>query len=265
MPYLAVLKMKYGICPLSIVPVRREASDTSEQVTQLLFGETYRILRETKKWVRIETAFDRYEGWIDAKQSRDISEEEYSQLNEHPNIVTTDLVDVVIHEESNRMMPIVMGSTLPDYQDGRLTLAGERYRYEGAISSTDSPKEQLVENAFMYLRAPYLWGGRSPFGIDCSGFTQLVYKMNGFRLYRDASQQATQGEVLSFIEETEPGDLAFFDNAEGVITHVGIILEENRIIHASGQVRVDRLNQQGIFNAEVRTHTHKLRLIKKVI
>lgn len=257
--------MKYGICPLSIVPIRREASDTSEQVTQLLFGETYRILRETKKWIHIETAFDRYEGWIDAKQVRIISKEDYERLKDTTAVISTDLVDVVVHEETNRMMPIVMGSTLPDFEDGILSLAGERFRYEGAVSTPNAPKEQLVENAYMYLRAPYLWGGRSPFGIDCSGFTQLVYKMNGFRLYRDASQQATQGEVLSFIEETEPGDLAFFDNAEGAITHVGIILEENRIIHASGQVRIDRLDQQGIFNAEARTHTHKLRLIKKVI
>lgn len=257
--------MKYGICPLSIVPVRREAADTSEQVTQLLFGETYRILRETKKWVHIETAYDRYEGWIDAKQVCTIPKEDYDRLNDQAPVITTDLVDVVINEETNRMMPIVMGSTLPDYDQGKFSLAGVPYRYEGAINATDAPKEQLVENAFMYLRAPYLWGGRGPFGIDCSGFTQLVYKMNGVKLYRDASQQATQGEVLSFIEETEPGDLAFFDNAEGVITHVGIILEENRIIHASGQVRVDRLDQQGIFNAEARTHTHKLRLIKKVI
>ncbi len=257
--------MKYGICPLSIVPVRREAADSSEQVTQLLFGESYRILRETKKWVHIETSFDRYEGWIDAKQVHYLEKSEYEELTKETHVMTTDLVDVVVNEETNRMIPIVMGSSLPRYSEGSCRFGGLSFRYEGAVSQSDAPKAQLVENAFMYLHAPYLWGGRSPFGIDCSGFTQLVYKMNGIRLYRDASQQATQGEVLSFIEETQPGDLAFFDNNEGVITHVGIILEENRIIHASGQVRIDRLDQQGIFNAEARTHTHKLRLIKKVI
>jgi len=122
----------------------------------------------------------------------------------------------------------------------------------------------VIENALLLLNAPYLWGGRSPLGIDCSGFTQLVYRMSGFNLLRDASQQATQGEVLSFIEEAEQGDLAFFDNSEGAITHVGIIMNDNYIIHAHGKVRIDRLDQSGIFNVEKHQHTHKLRMIKKV-
>jgi len=117
----------------------------------------------------------------------------------------------------------------------------------------------------MYLNAPYLWGGRSPFGIDCSGFTQVIYKLNGFKLPRDASQQATIGETLSFIEESESGDLAFFDNEEGNIIHVGIMLENNNIIHASGKVRIDKIDHQGIFNSETNTYSHRLRLIKKIL
>jgi cell wall-associated NlpC family hydrolase len=117
----------------------------------------------------------------------------------------------------------------------------------------------------MYLNAPYLWGGKTPFGIDCSGFTQMVYRLNGYSILRDASQQATQGEALSFIEESEPGDLAFFDNEEGTIIHVGIMMENNYIIHASGKVRIDRLDHLGIYNAETNRHTHKLRVIKKII
>ena len=127
------------------------------------------------------------------------------------------------------------------------------------------PKKHLVETALLYLNAPYLWGGKTPFGIDCSGFTQMVYKLNGHRLKRDASQQATQGEALSFIEESEPGDLAFFDNAEGAITHVGIIMKDHYIIHAHGKVRIDRIDHTGIFNYEKRTHTHKLRVIKRIV
>jgi cell wall-associated NlpC family hydrolase len=126
-------------------------------------------------------------------------------------------------------------------------------------------KSNLIENALLFLNAPYLWGGRTPLGIDCSGFTQLIYRMNGFDLLRDASQQATQGEVLSFIEESEPGDLAFFDNNEGAITHVGLIMSDNYIIHAHGKVRIDRLDQSGIFNVEKKVHTHKLRVIKKIL
>ena len=117
----------------------------------------------------------------------------------------------------------------------------------------------------MYLNAPYLWGGKTPFGIDCSGFTQMVYKLNGYKIHRDASQQALEGEPLSFIEESEVGDLAFFDNDEGNIIHVGIIMENNYIIHASGKVRIDRLDHLGIYNPELKKHTHKLRVIKKII
>ena len=117
----------------------------------------------------------------------------------------------------------------------------------------------------MFLNAPYLWGGKTPFGVDCSGFTQMVYKLNGYKLMRDASQQSKQGEALSFIEESEPGDLAFFDNEEGNIIHVGIIMDDNYIIHASGKVRIDRLDHLGIYNAEINKHTHKLRVIKKII
>ena len=115
------------------------------------------------------------------------------------------------------------------------------------------------------MNTPYLWGGKSPFGIDCSGFTQLVYKLCGYSLLRDAKDQATQGQVLSFIEESEPGDLAFFDNEDGAITHVGIIMNDYNIIHAHGKVRIDKLDHSGIYNVDSKIHTHKLRVIKKIL
>src|SRR5690606_32644982 len=139
------------------------------------------------------------------------------------------------------------------------------HHFEGRFFSETRPKRFLIETALLYLNTPYLWGGKTPFGIDCSGFTQMVYKLNGYKLLRDASQQATQGEALSFIEESEPGDLAFFDNHEGIITHVGIIMEDNYIIHAHGKVRIDRLDHSGIFNYDTRSHTHRLRVIKRII
>ena len=135
----------------------------------------------------------------------------------------------------------------------------------GVFINKTLAKEFLLKTAFMYLNAPYLWGGKTPFGIDCSGFTQMVYKLCGHKLFREAKQQATQGEVLSFIEESEPGDLAFFDNNEGVITHVGIIMKDNYIIHAHGKVRIDRIDHSGIYNVDSKRHTHKLRVIKKII
>ena len=123
----------------------------------------------------------------------------------------------------------------------------------------------MLETAYLYLNSPYLWGGKTPFGIDCSGFTQMVYRLNGYHLFRDASQQAKQGEALSFIEESEPGDLAFFDNAEGEIIHVGIIMRDNYIIHAHGKVRIDRIDHSGIFNVDSNQYSHNLRVIKKII
>ena len=138
--------------------------------------------------------------------------------------------------------------------------------FDGLTQSTAQvlEKAKIAENSYLLLNSPYQWGGRSPFGIDCSGFVQLIYKLNGIFLPRDASQQALMGQALSFIEEAEDGDLAFFDNAEGQITHVGIILSNNRIIHASGKVRIDKLDHQGIFNLEKRDYTHRLRLISKI-
>ena len=139
------------------------------------------------------------------------------------------------------------------------------YLYDGITFSGQLSKEEIVNKAYLFLNSPYLWGGRTPFGIDCSGFSQMVYKLCGYHLQRDAKQQATQGEVLSFIEESEPGDLAFFDNEEGVITHVGIIMKDYYIIHAHGKVRIDLLDHSGIYNLDTKKHTHKLRVIKKII
>lgn len=249
--------MKYGLCNLSVVPLRAEASDPSELVSQVLYGELFKVLEQRKKWSRIRLLFDGYEGWVDNKQFRLISEKEYLELKKAKLVYATDLVDIVTTEE-NQLLSIFLGCQVNN-------CAFLKHTFEGKTISKKLPKKQLIDTAILYLNSPYLWGGKTPFGIDCSGFTQMVYKLNGYKLLRDASQQATQGEALSFIEESEPGDLAFFDNAEGVITHVGIIMEDNYIIHAHGKVRIDRIDHTGIFNNEARTHTHKLRVIKRII
>ncbi|RMA64221.1 C40 family peptidase [Ulvibacter antarcticus] len=249
--------MDYGICELSIVPLRAETADSSELVSQILYGEIFKILEIRAKWSRIRLAFDNYEGWIDNKQFKSITEEEYKKLHKDKPQLSSDLVDFVTASE-NQLLSICFGSNIErcDFLN---------HKFEGKSLSKTFPKDHLIETALLYLNTPYLWGGKTPFGIDCSGFTQMVYKLNGYKLLRDASQQATQGEALSFIEESEPGDLAFFDNAEGVITHVGIIMNDNYIIHAHGKVRIDRIDHSGIFNYEARTHTHKLRVIKRII
>lgn len=252
----------FGICNLAIVPLRVEASDKSEQVSQLLFGEHFKIIEATAKWSQIELAFDGYIGWIDNKQFQSISEEQYLFLADSPTVLNADLIEY-ISTPNNHLLPIPLGSSLSFLENEEINT--RKFSFDGMKVCGAKPKSDLVKTAFMYLNAPYLWGGKSPFGIDCSGFTQMVYKLNGHHLLRDASQQATQGEPLSFIEESEPGDLAFFDNDEGNIVHVGIMMEDNYIIHASGQVRIDRLDHLGIYNADTNRHTHKLRVIKKII
>ncbi|MGK0386276.1 MAG: hypothetical protein ACI849_000885 [Patiriisocius sp.] len=249
--------MKYGICNLSIVPLRTEAADSSELVTQVLYGEIFKVLESRKKWSRIRLDFDKYEGWIDNKQFVFMEEELHQRFSKQNPILSEDLVDVV-SIPNNQMLSIVIGSSLN-------TLALLNHTFDGLTIDQKFPKKHLIDTALLYLNAPYLWGGKTPFGIDCSGFTQMVYKLNGYKLKRDASQQAAQGEALSFIEESEPGDLAFFDNTEGNITHVGIIMEDHYIIHAHGKVRIDRLDHSGIFNIDTNAHTHKLRVIKRIV
>ena len=249
--------MQYGICHLSIIPLRLEPADPSEMVSQVLYGEHFKVLEIRKNWVKIRLAFDKYEGWIDHKQYTEVEEKQYKYLDSESPILASDLVDF-IQDETQQLYPISLGATLNNNALLNRT-------FEGNTTYGLKDKSLLINTAFNYLNAPYLWGGKTPFGIDCSGFTQMVYKLNGYKLLRDASQQATQGEPLSFIEESEPGDLAFFDNNEGHITHVGIIMKDNYIIHAHGKVRIDRLDHTGIYNAETGKHTHKLRVIKKII
>lgn len=249
--------MHYGICNLSLVPLRLEASDKSELISQLLYGDHFKILEKRKNWSKIRLSYDDYEGFVDNKQFLEVSEKEYQHLDSLNPKYSADLVEFV-QDKKGQLLPILLGSSLNGLQ-----MLG--HKYEGNSISEIFPKTKLIETAIMYLNTAYLWGGKSPFGIDCSGLTQMVYKINGYELKRDASQQAAQGEVLSFIEESEPGDLAFFDNSEGEIIHVGIILKNNYIIHAHGCVRIDRLDQSGIYNTEQNRHTHRLRVIKKII
>jgi gamma-D-glutamyl-L-lysine dipeptidyl-peptidase len=252
----------FGICNLANIPLRFEPSDRSELVSQVLFGEHFQILEQDQKWSKIKLAYDDYEGWIDNKQYKSITEEQYILLSKDNIVLNADLIEYITSPE-NLLMPIPLGASLSflNYPE----INSENFNFEGLKVSGIKPKSDIINTAYMYLHAPYLWGGKTPFGIDCSGFTQMVYKLNGYQLLRDASQQATQGEALSFIEESEAGDLAFFDNDEGNIIHVGIIMENNYIIHASGKVRIDRLDHLGIYNSEQNRHTHKLRVIKKII
>ena len=259
---------EYGISTLSIIPGRNEPADAAEQVTQLLFGEFYQVKEARKTWIRILTVYDNYECWIDRKQHYPISDKYAQRLLKQKFIpVSLEVVGLLTQVDSRSIIPIMTGSSLPFFKDGECNIDGVKYRFDGqALLKADKKNHlALINHAELYLNTPYLWGGRHPFGIDCSGFTQICYKMIGVAIPRDAYQQAELGHSLSFIEEAQPGDLAFFDNPEGKITHVGLMLENNRIIHASGKVRIDRIDHQGIYNDELNDYSHRLRIIKRVL
>ncbi|TMM55854.1 NlpC/P60 family protein [Maribacter algarum] len=249
--------MQYGICPLSVVPIRATADDAGEMVSQLLYGEHFKILEHRKRCSRIRLAFDGFEGWVSNRQIVIIEEKDYEILENSNNVkYSSDLISFV-SEDSGTLLPIIIGSSVQKVK-------ALPHTFEGSTIDSKREKFNLVQTALTYLNAPFLLGGRTPFGVDSSGFTQMVYKINGYSLKRKSSEQSVQGEALSFIEESEPGDLAFFDNKEGIIDHVGIIMKDNYIIHAFGKVRIDRLDHTGIFNAETRNYTHSLRVIKKM-
>lgn len=249
--------MQYGIGNLGVAPIRLEPNDASEMVSQLLYGDIFKIIDQRKHWYKIRLDFDNYEGWLDKKQAVLISDVIFTRLSQEAFNFNNNLIEFV-RDANNLLTAIPLGAVL----NGLDIL---QHQFDGNVIFNAQPKANLISTALIYLNAPYLWGGKTPFGIDCSGFTQMVYKINGYKILRDASQQATQGEALSFVEESEAGDLAFFDNDEGKITHVGIVMNDNYIIHAHGKVRIDRIDHTGIFNADLKTYTHKLRVIKKLI
>jgi hypothetical protein len=247
--------MILGICNLSIVPVRIVDSDKSEMINQLIYGDIIEILEEKEKWVKIKSVFDDYIGWIDKKQYFKIDDNITIDLNKP--VYSIDLVEF-IENNNNELVTIPIGSDISN-------ISLMNHKFDGKTISGKNNRNSIVNTALSFLNSPYLWGGKTPFGIDCSGFTQMVYKINGYKLSRDAKDQANQGETLSFIEESEAGDLAFFNNDQGDIIHVGIILQNNHIIHASGKVRIDRIDHSGIYNNDLNKHTHSLRYIKKII
>ncbi len=257
--------MSSSVCVYGFVPVRREPSERSEMVTQLLFGETYCVLETKEGWCRIRTDFDNYEGWIDAKLYRPMLEGEVEKWRQAQKWVVPGPFVKIISEPSKEAVFISGGSSIWfNGQDMNSFVIANREYYLASNYSSSKKASSFEEAARFFLQAPYLWGGRSFYGIDCSGFTQIVYKLMGIAIPRDASQQVELGENVPFVEEAVAGDLAFFDNAEGQITHVGLCLGRGEIIHASGKVRIDKLDHQGIFKTDEKQYSHKLRVIKRI-
>jgi len=235
--------MNKGICNVSIAPLRADSSDKSEIVSQLLYGESADIIEVKDNWTKIITHYDNYEAWMDTKQISPVSDE-------------------FVTSRKRNLVKEPFQSTMTESGKVLLSMGSEVNFETTAPTRGRDLSESIVNCAKEFLNVPYLWGGKSFFGIDCSGFTQIIYKIHGIKIPRDAYQQAEIGDALTFIEEAKPGDLAFFDNKDGRIHHVGIILADQKIIHAHGKVRIDSLDSTGIFNKDQNKHTHKLRFVR---
>jgi gamma-D-glutamyl-L-lysine dipeptidyl-peptidase len=256
----------YGICRLSVVSVRKDPADITEQVTQLLFGDHYEVIEisKDKKWLKIRINFDQYTGWINTKQHQVIAKEYYDHINNAEFKITTDITASLLYNKSPLM--VLLGSIIP-ISSAELFKMEEQFAFNGEAKNLGQKREfeYLRSIAQKYLNAPYQWGGKNPFGIDCSGFTQMVFKIVGYRLSRDAAQQAMQGKSIKDLAEAKPGDLLFFQNHESKVTHTGILIGPEKIIHASGKVRIDHLNEEGILNLETKIYTHQLSGIRRIL
>ncbi len=234
--------MEKYYCSVSVSPMRAEVSEKSEMTSQILYGETCEIIETEGLYSKIKMDFDGYEGWVNSS----VLKKENSEISK--NLVTQNYGVFDLPEGKNLLS---LGSEIA-------------FETENFVDNNNI-RESLVETAKKFINVPYLWGGRSYFGIDCSALVQLVYKIHGIALPRDADKQAEIGEARDFVEESEPGDLAFFEDETGFISHVGFVLSPFELIHASGKVRKDSLDFSGIYNAEKNKHTHKLRMVKTML
>ena len=256
---------KYGICRVSIAPIRRHERDQSEMVTQLLFGEKVEVLiKKHSNWAKIRCLYDDYIGWIDKRMLCYVDTKQLEKFSNNITLVAEFAHGVASDHERHCLS---FGAELPKFDGMSFKTPFGKFLFNGQFIKPESipdKRELLLKIAIKYLNSPYLWGGRSPFGIDCSGFTQVVYKLVGYQLPRDAKVQVLHGEPVDFVDQAKPGDLAFFQK-DGAVHHVGIVLENSQIIHASGFVRIDKLDHFGIYNKESRAYSHELRIVKSLL
>ncbi len=270
--------MKKAISLHSVVPVRAKASETAEQTTQMLFAETCDVLQIRGNWTKVQLNLDAQEGWVDSKMITLLSESEYQSLirDDEGGAYSDGIVCMpmayAVSTHNGQTIPLTAGTRLPHYKNGEFSLLGVSFRIDPSmVAATPLPLtvDNLLQVVRFFLNVPYQWGGKNAMGLDCSGFTQVVMSIFGKMLLRNASQQATQGDVVENLKSVQTGDLLFFDHADidatrTTISHVGIAIDADRVIHCSGRVKVEKLDEKGIYSAEYGCYTHHLASIRRV-
>lgn len=260
----------------SIIPVRAEAQESAELTTQMLFGETCTILEQKPRWNRVKLNADGQEGWVDAKMITPMSAAEYKTYKEAYKTAAYVCFPMAyaVSENNNQTVPLTAGTRLTNYKNGRFELLGVGFQIDPnmvAIQPIELNEQNLQQTVRFFLNVPYLWGGKNALGMDCSGFTQIIMSLFGKRLQRNASEQIKQGHAINGLAKAQAGDLVFFDHVglnDGVtvpekISHVGILLDSERIIHCSGRVKVEKIDETGIFSVERNSYTHHLVQIRR--
>ena len=255
----------FGINLNGLIPLRAAADEASEQLTQILFGEYFTVDEVIERWVRIRNVRDNEEGWIDRKMMTIIDEPLFRSLSDHQHVIASKPLSYATLDDGSKM-PLPGGSLIPFYNEKKqqFTIGNQVFGFSVEDTNIGKSSSDFSNTALSYLHSPYLWGGKNVMGIDCSGLVQVSALICGKQLTRNARQQIEFGEQVSFLSEAQPGDVAFFDHDDGKISHVGILLNDHQILHASGEVHIAPIDNQGIKSVVTGKYTHSLRVIKRI-